>query len=154
MKLDRIDLDRLIPLASGSHKDVTRLGVDIPTRYAECFAITTKGESVRLRNRRQLIGWSMDAHRRDFFFECKEKVIRVRTDSSRLRQVRRADLWDDFAICKALSAADPRVAQLGPDANKLVAPDGSLLFIAQVQPAHAESRRPIRIPDLQPALAT
>ena len=154
MKLDRSELDRLIPLVSASHSEVTRLGIDIPTRYAECFAITSRGETARLRNRRQLLGWSMGAQKRDYFFTCDEKVIRIRTDSSRLRQVRRADLWDAFAVCEALSGKDPKVAALGPDVNKLVAPDGSLLFISQLQPAHAPSRSTVRIPDLQPAIAT
>jgi hypothetical protein len=154
MNLDPKTLDRLIPLDSASHAEVTGLCINIPTRYAECFATTADGRTARLRNRRQLLGWSMSAQNRVYYFRCGEDVIRIRTDSSRRRQIRQVERWEAFEACHALSGADPRVAELGPEADKIVAPDGSLLFIAPLRHARAAARSRMPRPNFQPALAT
>ncbi|MBT8093727.1 MAG: hypothetical protein KJP08_02875, partial [Gammaproteobacteria bacterium] len=49
-------LDQLLPLAGASHADVVRYAVDIPMRYAECFATLADGRSVRLKETQQLRG--------------------------------------------------------------------------------------------------
>lgn len=54
-------LDEVLPLAGASHADVVRYGIDIPMRYAECYATLADGRNVRLRNSRNFLGWS-DSH--------------------------------------------------------------------------------------------
>ena len=41
-------LDSLIPLRNASHADVVEYRVEIPMRYAECYAILTDGRRARL----------------------------------------------------------------------------------------------------------
>ena len=50
MNLDPKTLDRLIPLDSASHAEVTGLCINIPTRYAECFATTADAYRAFLAN--------------------------------------------------------------------------------------------------------
>lgn len=53
-------LDQILPLAGASHADVVRYAVDIPMRYAECFATLADGRTVRLENAGQLLGRTGD----------------------------------------------------------------------------------------------
>lgn len=51
-------LDAAVPLKSGSHADVVRYVVDVPMRYAECFAVLRNGRTVPLANKRSFKAWS------------------------------------------------------------------------------------------------
>ena len=51
-------LDDLIPLRDATHADVVAFHVDIPMRYAECFARLKDGRTVRLRDKRRFVGWT------------------------------------------------------------------------------------------------
>jgi len=51
-------LDQAVPLKGASHADVVSYSVDIPMRYAECYAVLADGQKVRLQNARQFMGWS------------------------------------------------------------------------------------------------
>mgnify|MGYP001824429162 FL=1 len=51
-------LDDAIPLQGASHADVCEYVVEIPMRYAECFALLNDGRKVGLKNPRQFVGWS------------------------------------------------------------------------------------------------
>ena len=149
MTIQTKDLDRLIPLTDGSHADVT--GIDIPLRYTECFATLKNGQTVRLRNRSQFLGWSLGRKRTALYFRSGTRVIRLETDNKRHNSVKSVDSWPDYNACRALSASDPRVGDLGRGVHRIVAPDGHLLFVApcreatqgiaigthQQQPAHA-----------------
>lgn len=50
-------LDEMIPLRGASHTDVMQYSVEIPTRYAQCFARLTDGRTVGFRNERLFVGW-------------------------------------------------------------------------------------------------
>ncbi len=50
-------LDRVIPLDGPSHAQVVRYTVEIPMRYAQCFATLEDGAKIGLRDPRQFIGW-------------------------------------------------------------------------------------------------
>lgn len=98
-------LDQLLPLAGASHADVVRYAVDIPMRYAECFATLADGRNVRLQHAEQLLGRTGD--------ECDCLLL--------------------FAIGSRyllLSAGTGRVEELGADEipqRRFIARDGSLL---------------------------
>lgn len=114
-------LDRLLPLAGASHADVVRYAVDIPMRYAECFATLADGRTVRLENAGQLLGRTGD--------ECDCLLL--------------------FAIGSRyllLSAVTGRVDEL--DANEIprrrfIARDGSLLnFHSAVESSQPTTKLP------------
>lgn len=98
-------LDQILPLAGASHADVVRYAVDIPMRYAECFATLANGRTVRLSNSGQLLGRTGD--------ECDCLLL--------------------FAIGSRyllLSAETGRVEELNADEvprRRFIARDGSLL---------------------------
>lgn len=74
-------LDRAIPLRSASHLNVISYSVDIPMRYAECFATLADGRKVRLRDSRQFIGWSGWVGKRSFLFRSGRRRIEIQTNS-------------------------------------------------------------------------
>jgi len=51
-------LDDLIPLRNASHADVIGYSVEIPMRYAECFASLRDGRIVGFRHKRRFVGWT------------------------------------------------------------------------------------------------
>lgn len=152
MKLERKDLDRLMPLESGSHENVSSLEIAIPMRYAECAATLENGQKTRLKDRRQLLGWTLNAERRRFYFQVGKRVVVIATNRNRRHQIRRIECWADHIACFALTSDDLRVARLGGEVHKLVSPDGSLLFIAEQRPAGSDM--PARLPITQPANAS
>lgn len=124
-------LDEQIPLIGASYADVVGLGVDIPTRYAECFAVLKDGSKVRLRRREQLLGRSGSGHRQRVYFACDDgRILCLRTNGRRRRQLRSVHCWQRVALCRAFASSDERVRRLGRHVVRLVAVDGSLLFLA------------------------
>ena len=51
-------LDDLIPLRDASHTDVVEYSVEVPFRFAECYALLQDGRKVGLVEPRKFIGWS------------------------------------------------------------------------------------------------
>ena len=51
-------LDDLIPLKDASHTDVVEYSIEVPFRYAECFALLSDGRKVGLTKPRRFVGWS------------------------------------------------------------------------------------------------
>lgn len=110
-------LDQILPLAGASHADVVRYAVDIPMRYAECFATLTDGRKVRLENTHQLLGRTGD--------ECDCLL-----------------LFSNGSRYLLLSAETGRVEELGGDdipRRRFIARDGSLLNL----PSAIETSQPI-----------
>ena len=57
--LDAVSLlDDLIPLRDASHTDVVEYLVEVPYRYAECYALLKDGRKVGLIEPRKFVGWS------------------------------------------------------------------------------------------------
>lgn len=73
-------LDQVIPLKGASHADVVSYTVEIPMRYAECFATLKDGRKVRLADRRRFVGWSGDDAKRSLLFRKNLLHIELRTD--------------------------------------------------------------------------
>lgn len=73
-------LDRAIPLNGASHADVVEYSVDIPMRYAECFARLADGRTVRLKDSGQFLAWSGWEGKRSFLFRNGRRHIEIQTD--------------------------------------------------------------------------
>ena len=75
-------LDAALPLRTGSHRDVVKYCVDIPMRFAECFAILKDGRRVPLANKRSFVAWTGRAPRCAMLFEVHGLRIEARIDPS------------------------------------------------------------------------
>ena len=73
-------LDQVIPLKGASHADVVSSSVEIPMRYAECFATLADGRKVRLTDKRRFVGWSGDDAKRTLLFRKNLLHIELHTD--------------------------------------------------------------------------
>lgn len=73
-------LDSVIPLRDASHSDVVQYSIEIPMRYAECFAILQDGRKVSLVDRRRFVGWLGDSATRSYLFRKNLLHIELRTD--------------------------------------------------------------------------
>ena len=73
-------LDRVIPLDGASHAEVLRYTVEIPMRYATCYAVLANGRKVGLKTRRKFLGWSGWQAKRSYLFKSGELLIEVSTN--------------------------------------------------------------------------
>jgi hypothetical protein len=74
-------LDSLIPLRGASHADVVEYRVEIPMRYAECFAILSDGRKVKFVEPRKFLGWSSHDSRRSLLFRNNDITLEVEVDN-------------------------------------------------------------------------
>ena len=70
-------LDDLIPLKGASHTDVVEYSVEVPFRYAECFALLNDGRKVRFIEPRSFVGWSSYSPSRTLLFRVKGAHIEL-----------------------------------------------------------------------------
>ncbi len=82
-------LDRTIPLDGASHAEVVEYSVDIPLRYAECFARLTDGRIVRLLDSCQFIGWSGWSGPRSFLFRNGRRRIEIQMETGDSAETKR-----------------------------------------------------------------
>ena len=73
-------LDNVIPLDGASHSDVVEYVVDIPMRYAECFAVLRDGERVSFKMPRGFLGWSSHDEKRSLLFRNGGMRILIQVD--------------------------------------------------------------------------
>lgn len=71
-------LDEVLPLRDASHSDVVSYSIEIPMRYAECFATLQDGRKVGLVDRRRFVGWRSDDGNRCYLFRKNLMHIEVR----------------------------------------------------------------------------
>jgi hypothetical protein len=64
-------LDDLIPLKDASHTDVVEYSIEVPFRYAECFALLSDGRKVGLTKPRRFVGWSSHNPSHTLLFRVK-----------------------------------------------------------------------------------
>ena len=74
-------LDTLIPLKDASHADVVQYRVEIPMRYAECYAVMADGSKARFANPRKFLGWSSRETRRSLLFRNNDITLEVEIDN-------------------------------------------------------------------------
>lgn len=116
-------LDQLLPLAGASHADVVRYAVDIPMRYAECFATLADGRSVRLRDARQLLGRTGDECDCMLLFATGNRYLLLSAETGRVDELdakevpRRRFIARDgslLAFHKAAETSRPTAPALSP----------------------------------------
>jgi len=73
-------LNELVPLKGASHADVVEYRIEIPMRYAECFAILSDGRKVGLADPRRFLGWSSHSVRRSLLFRANDVTLEVEVD--------------------------------------------------------------------------
>jgi len=105
-------LDREIPLNGASHADVVSYAVDVPLRYAQCFATLRDGRTARLCDPRQFVGWSRSENDRCLLFESGSGRILVPA-SSEIQQ--RVDRRRDDTV------------------RRFITRDGGMLFVRNLQ---------------------
>ena len=74
-------LDSLVPLRNASHADVVAYKVEIPLRYAECYAVLADGRKAKLVDPRKFLGWSCHAPRRSLLFRNNDITLEVEVDN-------------------------------------------------------------------------
>lgn len=80
-------LDQLLPLAGATHADVARYAVDIPMRYAECFATLADGRVVRLQESQQLLGRTGDECDCLLLFAIGERYLLLSAETGRVEEL-------------------------------------------------------------------
>lgn len=73
-------LDEVIPLRDASHADIVSYAVEVPMRYAECFAVLNCGGKTSLVDNRQFVGWSCHDAKRSLLFRNREIQVEIHVD--------------------------------------------------------------------------
>ena len=113
-------LDNLIPLRGASHADVVAYRIDIPVRYAECYAVLADGRKVRFTSPRKFLGWSSRDVRRSLLFRNNNITLEVEVDN------RAAEKERSTVRSISLQAA---VRQGANRLKKFIGIDGDLLIL-------------------------
>ena len=122
-------LDQVIPLKGASHADVVSYSVEIPMRYAECFATLRDGRKVRLADRRRFIGWSGDANKRALLFRKNLLHIELRTDKGLNGSAPGPGGICDIVLESAVRSVQTAEQQQQDAERKFVGIDGSLVSL-------------------------
>jgi len=122
-------LDRTLPLDGASHAEVVEYSVDVPLRYAQCFARLADGRVVRLRNASQFLGWSGRDGKRSFLFRSGRRHIEIQTDPrDRIGSLQSGNIFGVINwLFLAIGVNDAPVHNHA--ARKFIARDGSQLVI-------------------------
>jgi len=115
-------LDRVIPLDGASHADVVEYSVDVPMRYAQCFARLADGQTVRLRDTSQFLGWSGWDSKRSLLFRNGRRRIELQTNTG--RPISGVTSWLSVTIGRKDSPVRRH------EARKFIARDGSQMVLA------------------------
>ncbi|MGI9237809.1 MAG: hypothetical protein ACR2QZ_10460 [Woeseiaceae bacterium] len=113
-------LDEAIPLQGASHADAVEYTVEIPMRYAECFALLSDGSKVALRNPRQFVGWSTHDLNRSLLF---------RSDGKHYEVVVEAELRGQSSGCIRTIFPESRSGRRASHARKFIGTDGDLVML-------------------------
>ena len=74
-------LNELAPLQGADHFDVVEYRVEIPMRYAECFAVLADGRKVGCAEPQKCLGWSGHANRRALLFRNNDSTLEIEIDN-------------------------------------------------------------------------
>jgi len=127
-------LDRILPLEGASHAEVVGYTVEIPTRYAKCFAVLKDGSKVALRNCRLFVGWLGWNHKRSFLFRTHGLQVEIQTDADH-PACRHApgNVFQVIAEAHADDSAGSNLRTPGKQSissRKFIATDGSQIILA------------------------
>jgi len=115
-------LDRILPLNDASHRDVVRYTVDIPTRYARCFAEMADGRKICFRKLRKFIGWSDRENERSFLFLDQGLHIEIQTTRRQPKGRRTPGRIRDVVL-------EPASVDRRENDRKFIGIDGSQVFL-------------------------
>ncbi|MBT8065806.1 MAG: hypothetical protein KJO09_01100 [Gammaproteobacteria bacterium] len=113
-------LDDAIPLQGASHADVCEYVVEIPMRYAECFALLNDGRKVALKNPRQFVGWSRHDRNRSLLFRSNGKHYEVAVE---------AELRGQAPGCIRTVFLEAKSERRSSLARKFIGVDGDLVIL-------------------------
>lgn len=74
-------LNDLAPLKGADHNDVVEYRVEIPMRYAECFAVLADGRKVGFAEPQKFLGWSGRDARRSLLFRNNDSTLEIEIDN-------------------------------------------------------------------------
>jgi hypothetical protein len=131
-------LDKMIPLNGASHAEVVAYAIDVPMRYAECYATLANGRKARFLNSAQFIGWSDDDGKRAYLFRSGRRRVEIRTQAgdsavqSKTGLVRQIISWPSLVIgdkdLSFIKHDNPAAGNL-KHMRKVTTRDGSLLVM-------------------------
>ena len=113
-------LDDAIPLQGASHAEVSEYVVEIPMRYAECFALLQDGRKVGLQNPRQFVGWSAHDRDRSLLFCSDGKHYEVAVE---------ADLLGQSAGCIRTVFLESKTERRSGLGRKFIGIDGTVVIL-------------------------
>ena len=113
-------LDSLVPLRGASHGDVVEYRVEIPLRYAECYAVLADGRKAKFADPRKFLGWSCHAPRRSLLFRNNDITLEVEVDNQAADRAR--STVRSFNMQAALRQGAQRL-------KKFIGIDGDLIIL-------------------------
>ena len=113
-------LDEAIPLKGASHAEVVEYRVEIPMRYAECFALLRDGRKVGLQDPRKFKGWSTHNPDRSLLFRSNGKHFEVAVEEQ---------LRGKTPGCIRQVFLEARSEQRSSLARKFIGVDGDLVIL-------------------------
>jgi len=114
-------LDDAIPLQEGaSHADVVEYFVEIPMRYAECFALLSDRRKVTLRDPHKFVGWSRHDRNRSLLFRSDGKHYEVAVE---------ARLYGRAPGCIREVFLEAKSERRSSHARKFIGIDGDLVIL-------------------------
>lgn len=120
--LDAVSLlDDLIPLKGASHTDVVEYSVEVPFRYAECFALLEDGRKVGLIEPRRFVGWSSYEPSRTLLFNVKGAHLELDIEDQ-LAGMAPGKVHNITLEAMALRAADRVKKFIGIDGHQVLLP--------------------------------
>lgn len=114
-------LDDLIPLKGASHTDVVEYSVEVPFRYAECFAVLNDGRKVRFIEPRSFVGWSSYSPSRTLLFRVKGAHIELDIEDQ-LAGMAPGKVHNITLEAMALRCAESMKKFIGIDGGQLLLP--------------------------------
>jgi len=114
-------LDDLIPLKGASHTDVIEYSVEVPFRYAECFAIMEDGRKVSFIEPRRFVGWSSYNPSRTLLFRVKGAYIELDIEDQ-LAGMAPGKVHNITLEAMALRCADTMKKFIGIDGDQVLLP--------------------------------
>ena len=114
-------LDDLIPLRDASHIDVVEYSVEVPLRYAECFALLNDGRRVSLVEPRKFIGWSSHKPSRTLLFRVNGAHLELDVEDELAGQAP-GKIHNITIEAMALRCADKMKRFIGIDGDLMLLP--------------------------------
>ncbi len=114
-------LDDAIPLQGASHADVVEYLVEIPMRYAECFALLSDGRKVALQEPRKFVGWSRHDRDRSLLFRSNGEHFEVAVEAC-LHGQAPGCIREVFLEAKSERRSSPARRFIGIDGDLVILP--------------------------------